>query len=89
MNRCTDPDIERYDKEVQKFAGNLQKAFEDAKSSTGDTTIADVAGDLAMTGKAKKVFQIIMDALREHFSDDQEIYYELAAKITKSLRKKY
>jgi len=88
-DKCTDLDVQQFDKEVQKYATNLQKDLDEAKSPTSDNSIADVAGDLNMTAKAKKVFQIIMDTLEDHFADDPESYYELAARISKSLRKKY
>ncbi len=88
-SKCTDSDIQLFDKQVQKYAIDIQKELDDAKSLKGDSSIADVAADLDVTAKAKKVFQIVMDALMEHFSEDPEEYYTVAAKITKSIRKKY
>jgi len=87
--KCTDLDVQQFDKEVQKYAATLQKELDEAKSSNGDTSIADVAADLNMTAKAKKVFQIVMDILADHFADDPDAYYEISAKISKALRKKY
>jgi molecular chaperone HtpG len=88
-DKCSDPDVEQFDKEVQKYAGTLQKELDEAKSPSSDTSIADVATELNMTAKAKKVFQIVMDTLADHFGDDPDTYYEVAAKISKALRKKY
>jgi hypothetical protein len=88
-DKCTDAEIQKFDKEIQKYAVTIQKELEDAKTLKGDSTIADVASELSMTGKAQKVFQIAMDTLEEHFSNDPEEYYAVSAKIIKSLRKKY
>jgi hypothetical protein len=87
--KCSDLDVQQFDKEVQKYAVNLQKELDEAKSPNSDTSIADVAADLHMTGKAQKVFQIVMDTLADHFANDTDAYYEIAAKISKALRKKY
>jgi hypothetical protein len=35
------------------------------------------------------VFQIVMDTLVDHFADDTDAYYEVSAKLSKALRKKY
>jgi molecular chaperone HtpG len=88
-DKCTDAEIQRFDKDIQKYAVSVQKELEDAKTLKGDSSIADVASELHMTGKAQKVFQIVMDTLEEHFSNDPEEYYSASAKIIKSLRKKY
>ena len=87
--RATDSDIQKFDKEVRKFAVSVQKELDEAKTLKGTNTIADVAADLKMTAKAQKVFQIVMETLEQHYSDDPEEYYVVAAKIAKSLRKKY
>src|SRR6266851_2720049 len=76
--KCTDLDVQQFDKEVQKYAANLQKELDEAKSPNSDTSIADVATDLHMTGKAQKVFQIVMDTLADHFAEDPDAYYEIA-----------
>jgi len=84
-----DPDIKNFDKEVQQFAAKIQKDLDQARNLKGNNTIADVAAELQMTSKARRVFQIIMDSLQEHYANDPQEYYELAAKIAKALRKKY
>jgi hypothetical protein len=87
--KATDADIQKFDKEVQKYAGTVQKELEEAKTLKGGNSIADVAAELKMTGKAQRVFQIMMETLEQHYSDDPDEYYAVAAKIAKSLRKKY
>jgi Histidine kinase-, DNA gyrase B-, and HSP90-like ATPase len=89
VDQCSDQDVKQYDKDIQKFAVNFQKELEEAQLLKGDNGIADVAGELEMTGKARKVFQIIMEALESHFSNDPETYYDLLSKISTALRKKY
>jgi len=42
-----------------------------------------------MTSKAKKVFQIVMETLSQHYEKAPEDYYEVAGKIETSLRKRY
>ena len=37
----------------------------------------------------RKLFQIVMGTLADHFAEDPDAYYEIAAKISKALRKKY
>jgi hypothetical protein len=88
-DKCSDGDIQRFDKDVLKYAATVQKELDKAKSANGDTTIADVAAELKMTTQARRVFQIVMDALEEHYSTDLEDYYEVSGKIIKALRKKF
>jgi Histidine kinase-, DNA gyrase B-, and HSP90-like ATPase len=88
-DKCNDQDVKQYDKEVQKFATNFQKELEQAKQFKGDNGIADVANELGMPTKARKVFTIIMQRLESYFSDDPDTYHELSSKISKALRDKY
>lgn len=89
VDQCSDQDVKQYDKEVQRFATDLQKQLEAAQHTKGDNGIADVAGELDMTGKARKVFQIVMETLERHFEDDPDTYEDLLLKISAALRKKY
>ncbi|MGB7436358.1 MAG: ATP-binding protein [Candidatus Acidiferrum sp.] len=84
-----DTEIKKFDKEVQQFATRIQKELEQAKTLKGNNSIADVALELQMTSKARRVFQIVMDTLQDHYANDPQEYYEVAAKIAKALRKKY
>jgi hypothetical protein len=88
-DNCNDQDIKQYDKGIQQFATKFQKDLEQAKQFKGDNGIADVANELSMPTKARKVFTIIMQTLENHFSDDPDTYHELASKISKVLRDKY
>lgn len=87
--KCSDGDIQQFDKQVLKYATTVQKELDKARTANGDTTIADVATELKMTTHARRVFQIVMDTLEEHYSTDLEEYHEVAAKIFAALRKKY
>jgi len=42
-----------------------------------------------MSSKARKVLQITMDALQQHFDRDKDEYHQIAAKIYKALKEKY
>lgn len=87
--KCSDADIQRFDKEVLKYAATVQKELDKARTENGNNSIADAVSDLKMTSKAQRVFQIVMDTLEEHYASDLEEYYELSAKIIKALRNKY
>jgi Histidine kinase-, DNA gyrase B-, and HSP90-like ATPase len=87
--KCRDKEIEDFNKEVVKFGRGLEKELEEAKSTRGQNGLGDIATELSMTSKAKKVFQIIMDTLSLHYEAEPEDYYEVAGKIERSLRKKY
>jgi hypothetical protein len=89
-DKCTDNEIEQFDREVLKYGRKLGDELDHAKISSGEKNgIVDVASELHMTAKAKKVFQIVMDTLSNHFSDDTDQYHEVNSKITRSLRRKY
>jgi hypothetical protein len=88
-SKCRDKEIEDFNKEIVKFGRGLEKELEEAKTARGENGLADVASDLGMTSKAKKVFQIIMETLSQHYVEQPEDYYEVAGKIETSLRKRY
>jgi hypothetical protein len=89
VDQCSDQDVKQYDKDIQKFAVTFQKQLEEARLLKGDNGIADVTDELKMTGKAQKVFQIIMETLENHFDNEPDTYYDLLSKISTALRKKY
>ena len=90
IDNCSDPAIEKYGKNVQKFAATVQKELDEAKIiKGGDGDIADVARELKMTSQARRVFEIIMDVLQDYHGKDTDTYHEVAGKISKRLRNKY
>jgi len=44
---------------------------------------------LDMPTKARKVFQIVMETLQQHYSEDKDEYHSVAGKIRKALKEKY
>jgi hypothetical protein len=90
LDNCRDPAIEKFGKNVQKFAASVQKELDEVKIvKGGDGGIADVARERKMTSQARRVFEIIMDTLQDYYAGDAETYHEVAGKISKALRKKY
>jgi hypothetical protein len=90
IDKCSDPAIEKFDKNVQRFAASIQKELDEAKTIKGGSgDIADVARERKMTSHARRVFEIIMDTLQDYYSSDTDTYHEIAGKISKALRKKY
>jgi chaperonin cofactor prefoldin len=87
--RCRDKEVEDFNKEVLKLGRSLEKELDEAKVARGQNGLADIATELGMTSKAKKVFQIIMETLSQHYEGRPEDYYEVAGKIDKSLKRKY
>ena len=87
--KCTDKEIQCFDHEVLKFGRKVEDQLTTAKSASGQNGIADVATELQMTSKAKKVFEIVMETLSTHFADNPDEYHEIGAEIIRSLRKKY
>jgi len=90
VDKCSDPDIEKYGKQVEKFALSVQKELDEAKIMRGgEGDIADVARERKMTSQARRVFEIIMDTLQDYYGSDTDTYHEVAGKISQALRRKY
>jgi len=90
LDNCSDPAIDKFGKNVQKFAAQVQKELDEAKIiKGGDGDIADVARERKMPTHARRVFEIIMNALQEYYGNDTDTYHEVAGEISKALRKKY
>jgi len=88
-DRSKDKEIQQFGRETARYGRTLDKALDDAKTATGKNGIADIASQLEMTSKAKKVYQIVMDTLSDHYAGEPDEYHEVAAKISTNLRKKY
>ena len=58
----------------------VKKELADPKLLRKAKTVADIAAELKMTSKARKVFEIIMDTLQDHFADKDE-YYGVAGEL--------
>ena len=90
VDRCSDPEIEKYGRNIQKFALSVQKELDEAKPIRGGNgDIADVARESKMTSQARRVFEIVMDTLQDYYGSDTETYHEVAGNISKALRNKY
>lgn len=87
--KCKDTDIRNFVKEVAKQGRGLDTALDDPKLLQRLKTVADIASELNMTSKARKVFEIIMETLARNFVDDKAQYYAIAEEIYKALRKRY
>jgi hypothetical protein len=87
--KCADKDISGFQKEVQKLGATVQIALNDPKKLKKGDIFSDLPKDLAMPSKARKVFQIVMDTLQQHFTNDKEEYYVIADKIRKAIGAKY
>ena len=87
--KCKDTDITNFVKEVAKQGRGLDTALDDPKLLQRMKTVADIASELNMTSKARKVFEIIMETLARNFVDDKAQYYSIAEQIYKALRKRY
>lgn len=87
--KCKDQDILGYEKEVLDLGKAVQNTLKNPQLLKTAGSVADIAGELRMSSKARKVFQIIMDTIAVHYREDKDEYYRVAAKIYASLRKKY
>ncbi len=85
----TDKEIGAYQKEVRKLGEMIQTALNDPKKLKPGHSITDLVKELDMSTKSRKVFQIIMETLQQHFSHDSDEYHAIAEKIHKALKDKY
>jgi molecular chaperone HtpG len=87
--KCTDKEIEKFQRDVQRTAATLQADLANPKKLRTGRSIADIAEELQMPSKARKVLLITMDVLQQHFARDKDEYYQIATKIYKALKEKY
>lgn len=87
-NRCKDLDVVAQLAAVAKYGARVGQELSDPKLLRKAKTVADIATELKMTSKTRKVFEIIMETLQNHFADKEE-YHRVADKIYSALRKKY
>jgi hypothetical protein len=87
--KCKDKEIASFQRDVQKLGAIVQGALNDPKKLKKGDFFADLPKDLDMPSKARRVLQIVMDTLQQHFSGDREEYYLIAEKIRNSIRAKY
>jgi len=85
----TDKDIGNYQKEVRRLGQSLQDELNNPKKVKQGQSVPDLVKDLDMPTKARKVFQIVMETLQQHFSDDKDEYHQVAGKIHKALKDRY
>lgn len=87
--KCTDKEISGFQKEVQRLGTVIQEALNDPKKLKQSDFFSDLPKDLDMPSKARRVLQIVMETLQQHFSSDREEYHSIADKIRKAIRAKY
>lgn len=87
--KCDDKEILGFQKDIAKAVRSVRDKLGDPKYLGRMQTVADLAAELDMPSKTRKVFQIIMDTLANHFAEDKDEYHEISAKIYTSLRKRY
>jgi hypothetical protein len=85
----TDKEIGAYQKEVRRLGETVQTALKDPKKLKPGHSITDLAKELDMSTKTRKVFQIVMDTLQAHYSKDKDEYDVIAEKIHKALKDKF
>ena len=85
----TDKEIGTYQKEVRRLAESLKEELNDPKKLKKEQSMSDLAKELDMPTKARKVFQIVMETLQQHFSKDKDEYHSVADKIRQALKDKY
>ncbi len=88
-SKCKDLDVLTLHKDILKQGLNLRQALSDPKQLKKAKSVADIAAELNMASKTRKVFEIIMETLQSHYASDKDAYYRLADKIYAALRKKY
>jgi molecular chaperone HtpG len=86
--KCRDTDIQTQIKQVKNLGSTVRQELADPKLLKKAKSVADIATELNMTAKARKLFEIVMETLQGHFADKDE-YYRVAGKIYGALRKKY
>lgn len=87
--KCKDQEILSYEKEVLSLGKNIQTALRNPQVLKNAGNISDIAAELKMSSKARKVFQIIMETLTSYYKEDKDEYYRVAGKIFAALRRKY
>jgi hypothetical protein len=86
---CNDSEIKAYVGDIIVACNDLKDALNDAKTLKNLASGSDIASELHMQSKTRKVFEIIMKTLAAHFKDNKDEYHEVAAKIYKALRERY
>jgi hypothetical protein len=86
--KCTEPDFLRAIKEVSRLGTTVNAELANPKFLKNSKP-PDIAAELKMTTKAKKLFEIVMEVLQRHYAQDKDQYHRIAEKIYSALRKKY
>lgn len=89
VRKCTDKEIDAFKKQVLKIGVDLKEDLKDPKKLKSTASLADLASELKMASKARKVFLIIMETLQQHFANDKDEYHIIAKKVHEALRKRY
>lgn len=89
QGKCRDSDVLAFLKEVTQIGQEFKETLDDPKVLKRIKSVADIAAELTMTSKARKVFEIIMETLAHYYADNKEEYHRVAEEIYKALRKRY
>jgi hypothetical protein len=89
QRKCNDSEVGAFVKEVKNIGEQLKATLDDPKVLKRMRSVADIAAELRMTSKARKVFEVIMEALQRYYADNKEEYQRVAEEIYKALRKRY
>jgi molecular chaperone HtpG len=85
-----DQDVLDLHKDIRKLGEDVSESLFNPKLfHNPESAVADIATELHMTSKTRKVFEIIMETLQKHYGSDKDQYYEVADKIYSALRKRY
>lgn len=84
-----DQDITTFQKTVRRLGETVKDDLNDPKKLKQGQSVSDLAKELEMPTKARRVFQIVMETLQQHYAKDNEGYHEVAGKIRKALKDKY
>jgi hypothetical protein len=85
----TDKEIGNYQKDVRRLAESIKDDLNDPKKLKQGQAVSDLVKDLDMPTKARRVFQIVMETLQQHYAEDKDEYHAVANKIHKALKDKY
>jgi hypothetical protein len=87
--KCKDADIRAQIKDLKRFVGTVKQELSDPALLKKLKSVADIASELNMTMKARKVLEVTMETLQAHYGSDKDKYYRVAGKIYDAIRKKY
>jgi hypothetical protein len=75
--------------DVKRLGATVEQELADPKLLKKSKSVTDIAAELKMTEKTKKLFEIVMETLQDYYTSDKDAYHQVAGKIYGALRKRY